>query len=230
MFSLTNGTWTPLKQMKECRQGASSVVHNNHIFISGGNAGDLNWIKSVEKLSLNAVQVELSKAWENVFVQLPGRVWADCSVVYNGRLIVIGGYDADKRCYSDGITENSLVSPHTKKLLATTPQRKGFHGVAIFGDKIMIVGGRETGFSYSTLRSVVMYDIMKTEFQQLAPLPYPVDDLATVKWGDENVMIMGGANNNNQALYKVLMYNIKTQKSHELPIASHARTKPTLFS
>ena len=35
MFSLTNGTWTPLRQMKECRQGAASFVHNNHIFVSG---------------------------------------------------------------------------------------------------------------------------------------------------------------------------------------------------
>ena len=44
MFSLTSGTWTPLKQMKECRQEASSVVHNDHIFVSGGYAGGTNWL------------------------------------------------------------------------------------------------------------------------------------------------------------------------------------------
>ena len=159
MFSLTNGTWAPLKQMKECRNGASLVVHNYHIFVSGGYAGCINWLKTVEKLSLNAVQVDLSTAWENVPVQLPGRLWGHCSVVYNGRLIVIGGYDADKSDYSDSFTEVSLVPPYTKKLLATMPQGRGFHGVAIFGDKILIVGGTVTGLNNSAPKSVVMYNI-----------------------------------------------------------------------
>ena len=223
MFSLTNGTWTPLKEMKECRQGASSVVHNNHIFISGGNTGGFNWSKSVEKLSLNAVQVDLSTAWENVPVQLPRRLWGHCSVVYNKRLIIIGGYDADEGDYSDSITEISLVPPYTSKLLATMPQKRGYHSVVIFGDKILIVGGTVTSASKSALRCVVMYDITKKECQELAPLPYPVHHMATVKWGDDNVMILGGVDSNNQTLNKVLMYNIKTQKSHELPNMKYVR-------
>ena len=47
--------------------------------------------------------------------------------------------------------------------------------------------------------------------------------MATVKWGDENVLIMGGADNNDQPLNKVLMYNIKTQKNHELPNMKYKR-------
>ena len=223
MFSLTNGTWTPLKQMKECRQGASSVVYHDHIFVSGGWATISNLLKSVEKLSLNAVQFDLSTAWENVPVQLPGRLWGHCSVVYNGRLIIIGGFDGDKCAYSNIITEISLGPPYTSKRLATMPQGRCSHGVAIFGDKILIVGGKVTGSSKSTLISVVMYDITKKECKELAPLPYPVYDMATVKWGDDNVMIMGGADNNNQPLNKVLMYNIKTQKSHELPNMKYKR-------
>ena len=224
IFSLTNGTWTPLKQMKECREGASSVVHNNHIFISGGYAGNFNWLKTVEKLSLNAVQVDLSTAWENVPVQLPRRFRGHRSVVYNGRLIIIGGYDGDKAHYYGRITEISLVPPYTSKLLAKMPKGRGYHGVAIFGDKILIAGGRETGFGDSALQSVVMCDVIKRECQELAPLPYPVDEMATVKWGDENVMIIGGADNNDdQPLNKVLMYNIKTQKSRELPDMKYKR-------
>ena len=222
-FSLTNGTWTPLKQMKECRRGASSFVHNNHIFVSGGYAGGMNWLKSLEKLSWNAVQVDLSIVWENVPVQLYGRLSDHCSVVYNGRLIIIGGFDADKGDYSDSITEISLVPPYNSKLLATMPQRRGYHGVAIFGEKILIVGGKVTGLSDSILSSVVMYDIIKKKCQQLAPLPYPVRDMATVKWGDDNIMIMGGAGINNHPLNKVFMYNIKTQKSHELPNMKYKR-------
>ena len=66
-------------------------------------------------------------------------------------------------------------------------------------------------------------NITKNKFQELAPLPYPVHQMATVKWDDDNVMIMGGADSNYQPSNKVLMYNIKTQKSHELPNMKHNR-------
>ena len=139
-------------------------------------------------------------------------------------MIVIGGYDSDTQVYSDGITEISLVPPYTRKMLASMPEGRYHHGVGIFGDKILIVGGRKkSGRKRLGLRSVIMYDITKNQFQELAPLPYPVYDMATVKWDDDNVMIMGGADSNNQPFNKVLMYNIKTQKSRELPNMKYKR-------
>ena len=69
-----------------------------------------------------------------------------------------------------------------------------------------------------------MYDITKNEFQELTPLPYPVFEMATVKWGDDSVMIMGGADRDCQPLNKVLMYNIKTQKIQMLPDMKYKRT------
>ena len=211
MFSLRTGTWTQLYPMKERREGPSSVVYNNQLFVLGG------YVRSTELLSLNDVHTHRFIPWENVRVKLPGQLSGHCSVVYNGQLIVIGGYDGDKVVYSNSITEISLVPPDTSKLLATMPQRRCYHGVAIFGDKILIVGGRGNLNSSSALKSVIMYDITKKECQKLAPLPYPVHSMATVKWGDDNVMIMGGEDSNDKRLEKVLMYNIKTQKSHELP-------------
>ena len=211
MFSLATKTWTPLQPMKNRRNAASSVVYNNEIVVTGGSS------KSVEKLSLNAVQVDQSIQWENIAADLPRWLAGHRSVVYNGRLIVIGGFDTDKRECSDSITEISLVPPYTSKLLATMPQRRSYHGVAIFGDKIFIVGGRvekESGTLATT--SVLLYDISKDKFQELAPLPYPVNQMATVKWDDDNVMIMGGLDSNSKPLNKVLMYNIKTQISHYL--------------
>ena len=175
----------------------------------------------MEKLSLNAVQADQSIPWENIPAVLPGRLSGHRSLVYNGRLIVIGGFDNDKAgiVYSNSITEISLVPPYTSKLLATMPEGRYHHGVAIFGDKILIVGG----MSNSVLRSVIMYDITRNRFQELAPLPYPVRQMATVKWDDDNVVIMGGADSNYQPLNKVLMYNIKTQKSRELPNMKYKR-------
>ena len=217
MFSLASGTWTRLQPMREGRGGASSVVWNNELFVIGGK------VSSVEKLSLNDVQAKQAVPWENVRVELPGRLTGHCSVVHNGRLLIIGGYDGDKGACIDSITEISLVPPYTSKVLAVMSQRRGYHGVAIFGDKILIVGGSESDFSSSALRSVLMYDVTKNKCQELAPLPYPVYDMATVKWDDDNVMIMGGAHSYDQPLNKVLMYNIKTQKSHELPNMKYQR-------
>ena len=223
MFSLLNATWTPLKPMKESRQEASSVVWNNQIFVMGGY-GNGAGMKSIEKLSLNAVHVDQSITWENVLAELPGALFGHCSVVYNGRLIVIGGYDGSKHAYSDSITETSLVPPYTSKLLATMPQARYLHGVAMFGDKILILGGRTSFSIYSTnLASVLLYDITKNECKELAALPYPVSEMATVKWGDDSAIIAGGFDRNYQPLNKVLLYNIKTQKSRMLPDMKYKR-------
>ena len=222
MFSLSTRTWTPLQPMKECRSRASSVVYNNQVVVTGG-LGNNGSIKSMERLSTNAVQADQSITWEKLTAELHGLLMGHCSVVNNGRLIVIGGYDVDKCAYSDSITEVSLVPPYTTKLLATMPQTRCYHGVAIFGDKIVIVGGREHPYSQEALKSVVMYDITMNECKELAPLPYPVEDMATVKWGDDNVMIMGGADSNDKPFNKILIYNIKTQKSHMLPDMKYKR-------
>ena len=212
MFSFSTGTWTPLQPMKDSHEGASSVVCNNQLFVIGG------YVKSIEKLSLNAVHVDQPIPWENVPAELPGLQPGSYSVVYSGRLIVTGGCH-----FKESITEISLVPPYTSKLLATMPKGTFYHGVAIFGDKIVIVGGGNSTGSDSDLRSVVMYDITKNKCQELAPLPYPVREMATVKWGDDNVMIMGGVGNDYKQLNKVLMYNIKTQKIHVLPDMKYKR-------
>ncbi|CAB3982508.1 kelch repeat and K+ channel tetramerization domain containing [Paramuricea clavata] len=221
MFSLLNTTWTPLKPMKECLEKASSVVYNNQMFVTGGVGRIVT--KSIKKLSLNAVQVDQSITWENVLAELPAPLNGHCSVVYNGRLIVIGGFDGSKCAYSDSITEISLAPPYTSKLLATMPQTRYLHGVAMFGDKILILGGKLNGFSRTNLASVLLYDITKNECKQLASLPYPVYEMATVKWGDDSVIIVGGADSNDQTLNKVLLYNIKTQKSRMLPDMKYKR-------
>jgi hypothetical protein len=222
MFSLLNATWTPLQPMKESRQSASSVVYNNHIFVMGGYANFIR-MKSIEKLSLNAVQDDQSITWENALAKLPASLSGHCSVVYNGRLIVIGGFDDSKHAFSDSITEISLVPPCTSKLLATMQQARYFHGVAIFGDKILILGGRVDWSSTINLASVLLYDITKNECKELAALPYPVSKIATVKWGDDSVIIVGGADSNDKPLNKVLLYNINTQKSHVLPDMEYKR-------
>ena len=229
MFCLATRTWTQLRPMRERREGASSVVSENSIVVSGGFDND--WIKSIEKLSLNAVHVDHSIPWENVPAELRKGSCGHCTIVYIGRLIVIGGYDSDKLRFSDSIIEISIAPCFTSKLLTTMPEGIWFHAVAMFGDKIVIVGGegsrRASGWASVradlVLSSVLMYDITENKCRQLVPLPYPVYKMAIVKWDDDNVMIMGGADSERKPLNKVLMYNIKTQKSHMLPDMKYKR-------
>ena len=221
MFTLDTKKWTPLKPMNECRQEVASAVCRNYLVVTGGKAKH-GVIKSVEKLPLNAVLLEHSIPWENVPVELPGRLVGHCSVVYNERCIVIGGYDFEKGEFSDRITEISFVPPYSCTLLATMPQRRCYHGVAIFGDKILIVGGRPLR-KEKRHRNVLMYDITMNKCQELASLPCPVYEMATVRWDNDHVMIMGGADSDDQPLSKALMYNIKTQKSRELPNMKYRR-------
>ena len=216
MFKLSNVTWTTLQPLRKCSCAQFSVVYNDFWFVMGGYASS-NGSRSIERLPLNAVHVNLSITWKVFAGQLPSPFFAHRSVVYNGLLIIIGGYDGDKHAVTDSITEVSLVPPYTSKLLTTMPQRRWHHGVAIFDDKIVIVGGGKSPSCKSNLKSVLVYDITKKECQELAPLPYAVNEMATVKWGENNVIVVGGLGNDGKTLNKVVLYNIKTQKCHELP-------------
>ena len=216
MFSVSTRTWTPLQPLKQCPMGASSAVYNSHVFVIGGHISFCG-TKSIQTLSLNAIQTDQSVAWENSPAKLPFELWGHCAVVYNGRLIVIGGYDGDKSECSDNITDVSLVPPYTSKLLTTMPQKRWYHGVALFGDKILIVGGGQGKEFGTNTKTVLLYDITKNECQELAPLPYAVSEMALVKWRSDNAVIIGGVDDRSNVLKTVLLYNIKTQKSHMLP-------------
>ena len=216
MFSVSSRTWTPLQPLREFRSEASSVVYDNQVFVVGG-FGSIRGTKSIEKLSLNAAQTDESITWVKSPAKLPFKLWGHRTVVYYERLIVIGGYDGDKSNCCDNITDVSLVPPYSNKLLTTMPQKRWYHGVALFGDKILIVGGTQ-GKDYGTnTKTVLLYDITKNECQELAPLPYAPSEMAIVKRGEDNVIIIGGVDDKSKPLNKVLLYNIKTQKSHELP-------------
>jgi homoserine kinase len=64
----------------------------------------------------------------------------------------------------------------------------------MFGDKILILGGRINWDCSTNNASVLLYDITKNKCKELAALPY-----------------------------KVLLYNIKTQKSRMLPDMKYKR-------
>ena len=213
MLNVSNKTWIRLQQMNLARMGASVFVDKDQVVVNGGSVSGVV-TKVIETLSLNALQGNQSLTWKKSG-SLPCELWGHCSLVYTGRVIVIGGNDGENTI-SDRIVEISLVPPYAGQLLATMEPARWLHGLAIFDDKIVIVGGAQGLLNEAILKTVLLYDLSKNECQDLAPLPYAVCEVATVKWGEDNIIILGGLDCDNEVLNKVLLYNIKSQKSHEL--------------
>ena len=211
--------WSLLKPMPQSRDGASSFVYDNHVTFAGG------WCRGVVdnmiRMTIHPVP-DHSIEWSNFGAKLPARMWSHSNVVYKDGLFVTGGCNEDQHVYSDCIHEVELKPPYTVKLLSKMPEPRLDHNTVLCDDSILIVGGRKTWWCQDNLSSVLSYDIKNNECQQLPELPYPVCEMATVKWG-ENVVIIGGIDKDGKVLNNVIIYNVKTGNSHMLPPMLHKR-------
>ena len=220
IFNYPQRLWSLLKPMPKYRESASSFVYNNHVTLAGGlcDGGSVN-----NMIQMNIQQVpDLATNWTDFAAKLPSRMLSHRSVVYKDSLFVTGGYNADQRAHSDCIHEVKLKPPYTVKLLSKMPEPRTRHSTVLCDDSILIVGGTKTGVYKDNLSSVLSYDIKNNECQRLPELPYPVNNMATVKWG-ENVVIIGGADKDGKALNHVIIYNVMTGNSHMLPPMLHKR-------
>ena len=227
IFDKTTNSWIQLQPMNKNRGNASSVVYKGQVLVTGGTSDDNNIVSSIEQFSRN-VNPLVPPCWSNFSVNLPRSLRGHRSVLYNDRMFVIGGYDEEKKKYSDMIYEIQLRFPFTTKVLAKLPSSIATKGCGVIqrNDKILIFGGRVATLGNPATAKATMYDITKNEFQELAPLPYTVWNMATVKYG-ENVVLAGGSD----SLYyldvknTVVSYNIETQQSIKLPPMKHSRSE-----
>jgi N-acetylneuraminic acid mutarotase len=221
IFNYRQRLWSLLKPMPESRNSASSFLYNNHVTVAGGNCDGS--VDNMIRMNIHPVP-DLSINWSDFAAKLPAKMGGHRSVVYKDSLFVTGGYNADQDVYSDCIHKVQLKPPYTVKLVSRMPETRARHSTVQCDDSILIVGGRKSENCKDNLSSVLSYDIKKNECQQLPALPYPVSEMATVKWA-ENVVIIGGADKNGKVLNNVIIYNIKTGNSHMLPPMLHKRTR-----
>ncbi len=212
MFNWRQRTWSPLQSMADERYAATRFVYNNHMTIAGGWCPELGWFDSMIKMSVDP-NPDLSSHWSESPGKLPSKLADHSSVLCKNRLIITGGYDGNA---SDRIQEAQLVPPYTGQTLSRMPEPRRNHSTEILDDSLFIVGGSTTHRYQDNLSSVVLYDIKKNECKQLAPLPYEVSYMATLRWGD-NIVVIGGRNKRGKILDTVIIYNVKTEQSHMLP-------------
>ena len=203
IYSWEKSGWFEVSEMNEGHWLASSFIYNDQLFVVGGVCS-----KTIETLDLN----ELPLKWMKCPGELPYTCKSHQTVVYQQRIIHIGGYN-DQRRKSDMISELQLTSPCTMKKLCQMPEPRSCHGAEIFEDKVMILGG-VCGQRY--LNTVLEFDVNKNECKKMPPLPHPLLRMATVCWRDQ-VVVLGGRNERDEALNDVLMYDCKTGKITALP-------------
>ena len=218
MFNWRQRTWSPLQSMPKKRHGTTSFVYNNQVFIAGGWCGG-NLVDDMIRVNIDP-HPDLSTHWSECPVRLPAKLSYHGSVLYDDKLMITGGQS--QNVTSDCIRELQVVPPYTVKILSRMPESRLGHCSEIFDDSLLIVGGKTTYLDQNSLNSVVLYDIKNNVCKQLAPLPYEVNYMATVRWGD-NVVVIGGADKHSRKLNTVIMYNVKTEQSHMLPPMRYKR-------
>ena len=217
MFSWSNRGWTPLPPMQLCRASATSFCYGDQIIVAGGltNNGIAN---TMERIRLD----QKPEKWVNFPVNLPYKCKAHKSLIYDHRLLVVGGRTT--LMATSSIHEVLLKPPYTSKFRTHMPQSISYHGLERFDDKILIFGGTTSGFPKNNVDTALSYDVNNNECKEIALLPFPMCDMATVRWEDD-VIIIGGTNTNHKSLNTVFMYNYKTKECKTLPSMNYKRAE-----
>jgi hypothetical protein len=218
-FNWADQTWTLLDSaVFEGRTYTCSFLHQGQMVVAGGydNAGNMTNTMKCLNIAVPAA------TWKDFTVNLPVKCSCYKVVNHNDQLFMSGGYVKPSARgpskLSDAVYEVQLVPPYSSNMLTRLPQSRSYHGMEMFDQKLFILGGYD---DEKTTASVVQYDLIKNECKEMPPLPYAVDEMATVLWRN-NVLVIGGEDKDN-ALSKVAMYDVITGRSQMLPCMKHKR-------
>ena len=205
IYSWEKNGWFEVSPMNEDRIGASSFIYKDQLFVVGGSS-----TKTIETLDLN----ELVLKW----MKFRGELSYGCddhqTVVYQQRVIHIGGYESGKGEYSNVISELQLTPPCIMKELCKMPEPRYCHSAEVFEDKVLILGGYN--FGNTTTDIVLEFNPKRNKCNEMPKLPFALRSMATVRWRKE-VVVLGGCDEDNQVLNSVFMYNSTTGKTTVAP-------------
>ena len=214
-YIFLEGRWIELPAMNTPRSFMSSVVVDNEIVVSGGDTG-LAITDTIEVLNLSETPLQ----WKISPAKLPVLLSAHQTVVFEGKLIVIGGHNGNSGRNSKKIYEIFLQPPHESRILSILFTPVAWHGAELVDDKIFIFGG---GSNHSDSNSdVLAFDLSTSTLSPRQSLPRPMKGMATVMKG-QSVAVVGGLDDNEQACDEVLMYNTSCGEHHSLPEMNEKR-------
>ena len=207
IFSWEKNGWFEVSPMNEDHIEASSFIYNDQLFVVGGFRS-----KTIETLNLSVLPLK----WRKFHGKLPYGGSDHQTVVYQERVIHIGGFNCDEGERSNVISELQLTPPYNMKELCQMPEPREYHCAEIFEDKVLIFGGQKSSKCEDYLDSVLEFDLKTNQCKEMPPLPRPLTRMATVQWRDQ-VVVLGGQDKDNKVLNDVFMYDCKTGKITVLP-------------
>ena len=209
VFSWSHKTWTLIKPLSTCRSYASAVTYKDEVIISGGNDGR----KSTDTIETSSC--DQSAEWKISPVKIPEVCSRHATVIYKDSLLLSGGKIGSRSAISNKIYEISMVPPYPSKILTTMPKARYDHTMELFEDKLFIFGGF---FDDGDCNTVMMFNLVTKQWKMMTPLPFEVDERATVLW-QNNVIVLGGRPGKDT----VVMYNLTTGQSKYLSSMKHKR-------
>jgi N-acetylneuraminic acid mutarotase len=219
-FNWADQTWTLLDSaVFEGRTYSCSFLHQGQMVVAGGYDNGGNVTNTMKCLNI----ADPAATWKDFAVNLPVKCSTHKLVNHNDQLFMSGGWgestDGGLMKRSDAVYEVQLVPPYSSKILTRLPQPICQHSMEMFDQKLFILGGYDDG---QPTASVVQYDLIKNECKEMPPLPYAVQDMATVLWRNK-VLVIGGKDYHYQRLNKVAMYDVITGRSQILPCMKQKR-------
>ena len=218
IYSIFDGKSTRLPPMNHTRVETASCVFNNDVIVAGGFNG-FTCINNIEILKMDHHPLR----WTVFEGKLPSGLSSHSMIVYQDKLLVIGGMCSIDNRISNAIHEISLIPPHTTKRLFKMPQARRNHRAELVNNELFVLGGTSTGLSKDAMDSVISYDLIKNERKRCEALAYHVSGMFTVTWGSK-IIVIGGTNKNGQVLNDVSMYETVTGKSEKLPSMIYRRS------
>ena len=234
MYSLANRTWRNLPPMKQARESSTAHFYNGQVMVTGGECDRGIFTDSIEYIQVHVFTI-FSEARclgvKEFFTGMTKLAMQSCghkTVILNDVLWMVGGY-----CYpgkypatcSDLIYGTNVHSNLPCIVNCRMPRPISYHGLEIVhGDELLIIGGSTTGGCGDAVDTVLLYDTLTNSLRQMHPLPSPLCDMATVKHG-EDVIIIGGTNKDGEYLHTVSKYNCKENEWEQLPRMQHRRSE-----
>ena len=225
MFSWSQRTWTYLEPMLVENYLAASVLYKNQMIVFGGLAMRgfvvLNLMEGIDlsgepgewyEIPANISQIRGHKAveYKDGLIFSLGLFYTNCG----------GGCIYDRNTHF-GLVHVSLNPPYSYKNLTRTTAR-AYHGMELWNEMIFILGGLGGDDMLTPLDTVETYDITADKWKQMPPLPFKMFYMATAIWHN-NIVIVGGRDEEGADLDTVLMYDVVTGRCESLPPMKNKR-------
>ena len=226
MYCMISRTWTKLHSLKRKRSSATAHCYNHRIIVIGGMFNLVSLTKSIETIGVPEEFRALLEGNSLLVRELPFECYGHKTALLNDNIWVIGGKDHHEvSLCSNVICMVPTYSRLSFQIKYEMAKPVSFHGLEVVNDsQLLILGGSRTGANSDAVNTVLLYDTVTNVLRELRPLPFAILDMATVKHGDD-VIIIGGTNKDGDHLNTVLKYVFERQECVLLPVMKHKRAE-----